>query len=525
MTFLELFKGNDDSFGQWNPATGKMHTEKSKAKEKDFDRHLSGAYGIGRVPITTNGTCWWGAIDIDCHEKDSFINIDAIAMTIFSKGLPLIPCRSKSGGVHCYVFLSEPIESSLIKKILAKWAIDLNYANSEIFPKQTELRDNQLGNWINLPYFNKDKTNRYAVEIRDSKPVKLSFNDFVLCATNKRLSLSDIQSFIVAEHQQAPPCIQRMLTEGVPKGYRNEAIYAFITYFKKKLPAGDYKQAVLDINNSVLEKPLNLSEVNRTIQSASRKEYKYKCQEDPCRSYCNSKECIKRDFGIDKGESFETGDALPEFNRLRVINTEPPVWELTVNETSIIVETKVLRHFPYLAAEIMEKLFIVVPIIKPKDWMQILSGLMANVEHISAPDDASVAGVIREKLTEFVIRADFNSNGRDTSDRDLIERGHPVVQDFKGDGKRCVVFRGVDFVTYLKRTRSEELKGNNLWMALRKMGVGYKRLRVSGKVKNLWFLPIDGKGRTKLDYNYNPDSVFVHDNNKKVVQIINGINF
>ena len=316
-----------------------------------------------------------------------------------------------------------------------------------------------------------------------------------------------------------------MLLDGVPKGYRNEALYAFTIYLRRRLPAGEYKQAALEINDTIFERPLSLSEASRTIQSASRKEYKYKCQENPCRSYCDSGACVDRDYGIEKSDEFYTGDALPEFTRLRVINTEPPVWELTVNDTQIIVQTRVLRHFPFLAEEIMERLFMVIPIIKQKDWMQILSGLMEKVEHVAAPDDASTAGIIRAKLAEFIARADFNSTGKDPKDRELIERGHPVVQDLDGDGKRCVIFKGTDFVTYLKRTRSEELKGQALWMALRKMGVGYKRLRINSKVKNVWIMPIDGKGRTKLDHDYNPNSVFVHSSKKKVVQIMNDINF
>jgi hypothetical protein len=46
------------------------------------------------------------------------------------------------------------------------------------------------------------------------------------------------------------------------------------------------------------------------------------------------------------------------------------------------------------------------------------------------------------------------------------------------DGKR-VVFRGRDFVDYLRRNRTEDLKGPNMWFAVRTMGVESKRLRVT----------------------------------------------
>ena len=179
MIFSELFKGNEQSFGQWNPANGKSFTAKHKAQPEDFEKHLSGKYGIGRVPIMSDSNCWWGAIDIDCHEENKFINLDLIAKTIFSKGLPLVPCRSKSGGAHCYIFLSEPVPAAILKKVMIKWAKDIGYGGSEIYPKQSELRDNQLGNWINLPYFDAKNTNRYAVEIRNGVPTKLSLEEFL----------------------------------------------------------------------------------------------------------------------------------------------------------------------------------------------------------------------------------------------------------------------------------------------------------------------------------------------------------
>jgi len=523
MTFAELFKGNNQSFGQWNPKNSKSRTEKFRPKDEHFDRHLSGKYGIGRVPIMEDNTCWWGAIDIDCHEEGKVINLDIIAKTIFSKGLPLVLCRSKSGGAHCYVFLSKPIPANIVKKVLSKWAGDLGYQESEIFPKQNELRDNQLGNWINLPYFNTDKTNRYAIEMRDQVPTKLTFDEFMIHAEGKRLSQSDLESFITVGHEQAPPCIQRMMLEGVPKGYRNEALYAFTTYLKRK--GGGYKEAAHNLNLSVFDRPLSISEAGRTIQSASRKEYKYKCQEEPCRSYCDSAVCVDRKYGIERSDEFDAGDNVPEFTRLCVINTEPPIWELYVNDIKVEVDTKTLRHFPYLAEAIMERLYMVVPILKQKEWMLILGGLMEKLEHVSAPDDASIAGGMRNKLIEFAMRADFNDNGKNFNNRELVNRGMPVVQDIDNDGKRVVIFKGNDFKTYLKRTKSEDMKGNTLWVALRDMGVNYKRLRIGGKATNLWVLPIDGKGRTMLDEDYNADSVFVHNSDKKVVPIMDEVNF
>jgi hypothetical protein len=523
--YQKLFVGSSLTFGQWNPSNGKMHTEKTEAKLANFSSHLMGKIGIGIVPVAEDAMCRWGAIDIDCHKEDEFINIDIIAKTIFAKGLPIIPCRSKSGGVHCYIFTSDPVSATVMKRLLKHFAKEIGYDGAEIFPKQSELRDNQTGNWINLPYFDGDNTTRYAIEIRDNKPIQLSLLQFVQFAESCKLNMAMFKSFLLSGHEQAPPCIQQMIIEGVPKGVRNEALYALTIYLKKKMPAGTYKNQVLVMNNLLFEKPLTLTEANKTILSASRSEYRYKCTEEPCRSNCDGKTCITREFGIDPGDSFSTGEGMPDFTRLRIINTEPPLWEVTVNNVAFITTTRVLRNFQLLAEELMDRLLLVVPILRQKDWMMILGKLMENVEHIEVPDNASTEGIIREKLTEFMARANFNSNGKDTSDRDLIERGLPVIQAGEQEGERIVMFRGSDYISFLKRTKSEELKGAALWMALRKMGVFHKRVRVARKIANIWCIPVDGKGRSKLDYDYDPNSRFIHSDENKTIQIISRLNF
>jgi hypothetical protein len=514
--FANIFRGSKKTFGQWNPTTGKMHTEKRESEISDFSKHLNGDFGIGIVPIMEDKNVWWGAIDIDNHDG-SPISVEVISRIIFSKGLPLVPCRSKSGGVHCYLFAIEPVPAELMRRLLSKWAREIGYEGSEIFPKQVELRDNITGNWINLPYFGAANTNRYAVEIRDDNPVKLTIEEFINYAEACQLTKAMIRSFILSGHEQAPPCIQELIINGVPKGVRNEALYGFTIYLKKKFPPATYKQEIININQYIFEKPVPLSEINKTVQSASRKEYRYKCLEDPFRQYCDSKTCINREFGIEQSEVGITGEGMPEFTKLRVIDTEPPLWELTVNDVSIVIQTQILRNFPLLAEKIMERLLIIVPILKQKDWMVILSGLMQNVEHIEAPDNASIEGVTRERLSEFIDRADFNNSGKDPADKDLILRGLPVIQELQNEpGKRVVMFRGSDFISFLKRTRSEELRGTALWLAIRKMGVIHSRTRIKGKMANVWVVPVDGRGRTKLDFDYDPDKIFAPVTDKTV---------
>lgn len=129
---MGLFISNERSIGKYDPKTGKMHTDYRSLEPKDFEQHFSGRMGIGAVPILDDDTCRWAAIDIDNHDQEDDIPIGAIDEAIRANNLPLVPCRSKSGGVHAYLFLSEPVAASKIRDLMTRWSALLGYAGSEV---------------------------------------------------------------------------------------------------------------------------------------------------------------------------------------------------------------------------------------------------------------------------------------------------------------------------------------------------------------------------------------------------------
>ena len=78
--------------------------------------------------------------------------------------LPLIPCSTKSGGVHLFLFTKEPVQAKLVRDKLQEWAGELGYANCEIFPKQIEIQADRgdTGNFLNLPYHKGDESLRHG---------------------------------------------------------------------------------------------------------------------------------------------------------------------------------------------------------------------------------------------------------------------------------------------------------------------------------------------------------------------------
>lgn len=487
---LRLYTGNMRSMGRFDPATGKMFTEYAGPITKDFDIHIRGKQGIGVVPIMDDNNCWWAAIDIDNHDQDEDIPIAPIDQVITSLKLPLVPCRSKSGGVHAYLFLSEAVPAAKVRTMMAQFAEKLGYPTAEIFPKQSKLPINegkrQMGNWINLPYMAGDETERYAVRGGH----KLKLEQFLDLAEKGRVTGAELADFAAVDHPHAPPCVQKMMQKGVASGFRNEAMYQTVIYLKKMDPEGFKTRAEL-LNTLMYDKPLGKQELMKVVNSAGRSEYGFRCNEQPAKGLCNREECLKRQFGITSKELDKVDElsGMPKFDDLTQLMTDPPRWEFNIDGKRVgNVSTEDLLDFHTVRVAIADKLLRVIPMLKPSEWDNILRTMMENVRKVEVPDDASPSGQVRERLWEFLMKADLSSDGHNTEERKAILRGIPVVQ--MHDGERKIFFRGHDFIQYLKRTKSEELRGVSMWYAVKLAGGEHTKFRIGGITSHVWCLPV-----------------------------------
>ena len=155
--FSEIFAVNTNGYGLYN---GKGHTfVKNPVTKELYEQHLTGKISLGIVPIRADGKCKFGALDIDDH-KNSEIKKDFDYKKLLEKinflKLPLVVCRSKSGGAHCYLFLTEWVSAATVRQTLKKMSYALGYKRGtvEIFPKQDRLKSGESGSFINLPYHN-----------------------------------------------------------------------------------------------------------------------------------------------------------------------------------------------------------------------------------------------------------------------------------------------------------------------------------------------------------------------------------
>ena len=107
--YARLFRGLNRAYGALDLTTtdarGKqkgvykfVHEPRTKAT---FAAHLRGETSIGVVPINEENNCLWGAIDVDQYPLDH----SEILEKLKRLEIPLVVCRSKSGGAHLYLFL------------------------------------------------------------------------------------------------------------------------------------------------------------------------------------------------------------------------------------------------------------------------------------------------------------------------------------------------------------------------------------------------------------------------------------
>ena len=163
--FKEIFNGSDLGFylSDPNKVTIKPNGGSRWATEREFyqelnealEGHITGTQRKGVVlpPINKDNKCRWGAVDIDGNiYKDDKEKIKIIR-EINRLDLPMMPCFSKSKGLHLYVFFTDWIDASLAIKILKTLLHKLNLPqDTEIFPKQDKVNGKGIGNGIMLPF-------------------------------------------------------------------------------------------------------------------------------------------------------------------------------------------------------------------------------------------------------------------------------------------------------------------------------------------------------------------------------------
>jgi hypothetical protein len=483
--FMKLFRGYEHAHGQYRvqktEADGKMSgralTISEPATQENFESHLNGGdYILGIIMLRENNSCNFGVIDIDIR-GDVKLNESLESLEEKIRSTPLVLCRSKSGGAHLYLFCEPAIAAIDMVAKLNEFAAGLGYGGAEVFPKQiSRANERDRGNWINLCYWDGDKSERHA--IHEGK--KLNLKKFLDVAEKKRTTYEALENFkpdLTNKFEDGPPCLQHIMTMGFPEGGRNISLFNVGVYYRKKNP-DDWQEDLMRFNYESMSEPLPSGEVNGLIKSVSKKDYAYTCKQSPICNYCEKSKCMKREFGIGGvggGQAIEI-DAITKYE---TENRQSVRWYIEIGGERIEVTTQQLLDQRQLQKLCVEKLNKCPSTMPGQRWEQRINELLTSVEVILDPDDASPQGQFEKMLDSFL------TGKVQARQRDEIMNGKPW-HDID-DGK--VYFRSEDLFIYLEARRFRYPSQHQVWSWLRTVGGDRKAFRIKSKPVKVWSVP------------------------------------
>ncbi len=268
--FFNRFAGLDRGHGKSTVGVGQSPGGKTEANCETirsgptkllWEKHLEGEIGLGIFPLRDDATCSWGAIDIDVYDG---LDHSALERKIALLGLPLLVCRSKSGGAHCYLFMSEPVDATLIQAKLTEWAAALGHSGVEVFPKQTKLASKkEFGNWLNMPYQDGNRSVRYGIGEDGKRITPAAFLDL---ADARAISGAELEN--IASPKKPNSQVKEAASGPIPEGKRHATLVSKAGKFRTiSLEHEDIEIALLNINGQFCVPPMEAKEVRQIVKS------------------------------------------------------------------------------------------------------------------------------------------------------------------------------------------------------------------------------------------------------------------
>lgn len=489
---MSLFEGYHGAHGRHGKMSanaskgGKQEIKKSAVTVREpvtealWNSHLRGESPLGIIPIMEDGNCLWGCIDIDQYD----IDLGAIAAEISRRGLPLVVCRTKSGGAHVFMFLRRPSPAEDLIAKLRQIAASMGWGDSEVFPKQKQILSERgdLGNWLNMPYLDAENTSRYGIKPGGSG---MTITEFLNYAELKKTDLDTVSEMPAPADEtleDGPPCLQHLSVVGFAEGTRNNGLFGLGIFCKKKFGTR-WKEMLEKYNRDFMNPPLSSDEVQKTIQSLEKKDYQYKCKDAPCVSYCNVALCKTRKFGVGGAGKYPTISGMSKLDA-----GEDSLWFLDIEDERIELTTDQLQNYREFQRICMNQLTVLYLPMKAETWASMVGEAMANATIIQPAPEMTTIGHFMELLEEFV------TNRYRGQSRDDILLGKSWLSESEGRH----YFRLGDFVSHLEKSNFRVWGRNKVGQRLEEIG-GRQFFNIKGKGVNSYWVPDNFSGVPSVD--------------------------
>ena len=430
--FRKYFSGLERNYGFCNIKNGHRDQESGKLKldpgdygwsgksitDKDYEEHLTGIKSIGVQPCTDEGLARFGAIDIDPKKYDKF-DVNKFLQKIQQKDLPVIPFKSKSGGLHIYVFTEDFIPASDIREFLENLLFIFGLpAKTEIFPKQIQLgKDNNdqpvNGNFINLPYYDKKERQAY-LPTGDMIPFE-DIMEVIECNLQTQKSLKDITKKLVNEEltggpeefKNGPPCLQKIIMELEETGTklkdeRDRFLFNYMVFAKKKFK-DNWDSKVLETARKYFQYDSDWGDkkVEQKIKAWVKDTAGHTCNDEVIATRCNKLQCLKREFGI----ASQLRKSWPMLSGLEKIDYKPePEYYVNVTKPNGKPVTIHIKNIEHLTDQIKFRNIIaksissLPPTLKKPDYELMIDELLSTEITVQPPKGTTPL----EKLYSFI---------------------------------------------------------------------------------------------------------------------------
>ena len=484
--FAAIFDGLELAYGTYRvdrtqangKNTGKASVVREPRTTELWEGHLSGSgQSVGIIPINENNEVKWGCIDVDQYPLDHKNLIEKIRKL----KLPLLICRSKSGGAHCFLFVDDWITAKQMQETLTQIASALGYVGCEIFPKQVKLNleSGDVGNFLNMPYYDAEGGLRYAFNDDGSAA---TLEEFFALHERFLQTSEQIQALVIENKSEdvlpnGPPCLQILAKNKISEGGRNNGLFNLGVYLRKAYP-DSWENEILTYNMQYLDPPLPLNEVNIVAKQLQKKDYAYKCKDAPIMSYCNAELCRTRQFGIGAAVAGAT------VANLRKYNSTPPVWFIDVNGEPLEMDTEALMNQAAFQRACVDQLNHLPRTTKKEAWEARINQLLTDMQEtegaiMEVSEDASIDGQFYDFLEEFC------TTMQQAKVRDEILLRRPWTDDEEGK----TYFRLRDFEAHLRKNKFFEYKSHKIAQRLRDRNAESTSVKLKGKTVRVWVIP------------------------------------
>ncbi|MEZ2219624.1 hypothetical protein [Rhizobium sp. RCC_161_2] len=446
----ELFCGAEDRHLTYDPARLRLVGSKMEMKDENdegprdrkdpptvdlWEKHLAGTYPLGISPLRHDGMCRWGLVDIDVYDD---LDHSALANKIQRAALPLIVCRSKSGGAHVFLFVTDWIHQAEMNAALVAIAVRLGYADAEVYPPVP----GKKGNCINMPMLGGSE--RWGVKPRG---LDMSVVEFLYYVEKARCSPADVTRLAKTTATTQKPGssapssrVLRNLTEkcdeiaGLTDG-RKRALHDTAFLFGKYVLKDRIEPETV---------------ISKLIAAGVTAGLEPVAAESHARNGLEGR--LRKRGGADGDDGDDENEGrFAEIDRIVMIEGgEEPMWRVTVADYGdITLPSREVWKNDVFNLRCAERLKVGFRRLSVNEWADRINAALSIAETEAAPTEASQHDLFRDALNDFL----FDKHRAENMDELLLGKPYP------DDEKDKVWFRFKDMYKRLCQGPGTPLQG------------------------------------------------------------------